>query len=382
MQLFHVGHVPFRPEWGTPYHLSVALAGHMPVAYINPPLSFSQWAVLRRQPFITRSEVRVISPVLPGALRFLPRRWRKKPLRTLTLPIILHQLRHVASDQLVLWVSNSELALWLHQRLRPALTCYHRLDDFGAMDPSLAPLERALEQIADIIFVVSPHLQAQHRARGREAHLLPNGVDTAFFARALEEETPIPADLQAIPAPRIGFIGHLTPRWIDFELMMVAAEQRPNWSFVMIGPKVSWQPDCLPPNFYLLGARPYAQLPQYLKGLDVCLVPFKQNAITDGASPLKLYEYLAAGRAVVSTPVPDLPTFEQVVWCVRDVEGLVQAVEQALPVAHDPLEQRRRVEAVAPHSWEARAQMVVKYLTRALHAALEPASSPAAPPAP
>ncbi|MCS7065880.1 MAG: hypothetical protein NZL85_06330, partial [Fimbriimonadales bacterium] len=134
--------------------------------------------------------MRVISPVLPGALRFLPRRWRKKPLRTLTLPIVLHQLRHVASDQLVLWVSNSELGLWLHRRLRPALTCYHRLDDFGAMDPSLAPLERALEQIADIIFVVSPHLQAQHRARGREAHLLPNGVDTAFFARALEEETP------------------------------------------------------------------------------------------------------------------------------------------------------------------------------------------------
>lgn len=381
MQLLHVGHVPFRPESGTPYHLSVALARYLPVYYINPPLSFSQWVALRCQPFIARGDVRVISVALPGALRFIPRRQRKKILRVLVPPIMLYQLRRIESNQLVLWASNSELALWVHRKLRPVLTCYHRLDDFGAMDPSLVPLERALEKIADIILVVSPHLQAQHRSRGREAYLLPNGVDTAFFARSLEKETPIPADLQTIPAPRIGFIGHLTPKWIDFELLFGAAKRRPDWSFVMIGPKVAWKPDYTPPNFYLLGARPYTQLPQYLKGLDICLVPFKQNAITDGASPLKLYEYLAAGRAVVSTPVPDLPAFEEVVWCVQDVESLIRAVEQALPIAHDPLEQRRRVEAVEPHSWEARARTVMERLKCAFGAAREAVVPPPAHPA-
>jgi UDP-galactopyranose mutase len=366
MHLLHVGHIAFRPESGTPYHLSVALAQHVPVTYLNPPLSFSRWFYLKRQPFSRDRGVKVLSPVLPGELRFLPRRQRQAPLHYLALLLTMPCIKSLRRQCTVLWVSNSALAVPLYRWLRPTLTCYHRLDDFGAMDPALKPLEHTLEEIADIIYVVSPHLQAQHRARGREAHLLPNGVDLSLFAKALDCQTSVPADLAVIPAPRIGFIGCLTNKWIDFDLMFAAATQRPDWSFVLIGPKVSWKPAGVPPNVYLLGARPYTQLPSYLKGLDVCLVPFKQNAITDGASPLKLYEYLAAGRAVVSTPVPDLPTFEGVVWCAHDSAGFVSAIEEALSVAHDPHEQRRRLDAVAPHSWDARAQTAMAHLRQVM----------------
>ncbi|GBC93084.1 Putative teichuronic acid biosynthesis glycosyltransferase TuaH [bacterium HR15] len=369
MELLHVGHVPFRPESGTPYHLSVALAKHIEVTYINPPLSFAQWMRLRYQPPLQKDSVRVISTVLPGALRFLPRRWRRKPLQALMLSLSLCRLRDVHRKRVILWVSNSELALWLHQRLRPTLTCYHRLDDFGAMDPSLESLEHELEQIADLIFVVSPTLQEQHRLRGRDAILLPNAVNLEFFAKSVDQATPVPSDLRAIPAPRIGFIGWITPRWIDIELLLEVASRRPDWSLVLIGPKVSWHPNHIPRNCYLLGVRPYRQLPAYLKGLDVCLVPFKDNAITQGASPLKLYEYLAAGRAVVSTNVPGLDEFEGIVWRAGDVESFIVAIEDALPLAHDAVAQRRRVEAVSPHSWDARAQTVMAYIRNALGSA-------------
>jgi glycosyltransferase involved in cell wall biosynthesis len=368
MRILHVGHVPFQPESGTPYHLSMALARHIPVTYLNPPLPFSRW--LRTHHWRSQRDksahLEVISVVLPGELRFLPRRWRKKPQQILSLACILRRLRQIDSDSLVLWVSNSDLAPLLHRLLRPALTCYHRLDDFGAMDPALINLEYELEKISDIIFVVSPHLQVQHEQRGRQAILLPNAVDTTFFAKAFDERTPIPADLSNLPAPRIGFVGWVTPRWINIELILEIARRCPNWSLVLIGPKVSWHPPALPPNVYLLGKRPYRLLPHYLKGLDVCLVPFKNNAITHGASPLKLYEYLAAGRAVVSTPVPDLPAFKGVVWCAEDVAGFIDAIEEALTVAHDPQEQRCRLEAVAPHSWAARAQTVLEYLGKAM----------------
>jgi glycosyltransferase involved in cell wall biosynthesis len=170
-----------------------------------------------------------------------------------------------------------------------------------------------------------------------------------------------------LPAPRIGFVGWVTPRWIDVDLILQVARSRPEWSIVIIG-SVSRHVPSFPSNVYLLGKRPYHLLPHYLKGLDVCLVPFKNNAITRGASPLKLYEYLAAGRAVVSTPVPDLPAFEGVVWCAEDAPNFIRAIEEALTVAHDPQEQRRRVEAVAPHSWEARAQTVIQHLVSALNA--------------
>ncbi len=369
MVIVHVGHVVFRPDRGTPYHLSMALARHVPVIYLNPLMSGTQWLLWRRESArwrLSEANIRVLSVVAPGALRFVPRRWRSSLKIALEGWRSLRQLRPFTSEPLVLWVSNSELALWLHRMLRPVLTCYHRLDDFGAMDATLARLERSLEQIADLIFVVSPYLQEQHRRNGREAVLLPNAVDTTFFAQALHDSTPIPADLRALPSPRIGFVGWLHPKWIDIDLLLSLARCRPDWSFAVIGPKVDWHPTNLPSNLYLIGQRPYHQIPAYLKGLDVCLVPFKDNAITLGASPLKLYEYLAAGRAVVSTPVPDLSTFADVVWCAQNKEGFLDLIEEALQTAHDPVLQRQRLEAVAPHSWERRAEFAIQHIEKQL----------------
>jgi glycosyltransferase involved in cell wall biosynthesis len=379
MVIAFVGYVGFRPERGTCYHLSRALARHVPVVYLNPLMSLKDWLTWRREIAsysLPDVEIQVLSAVAPGALRFIPKRWRV-PLRiAIEGWRSLLRLRQISSYELVLWATHSETALWLHRVLRPALTCYHRVDDFGAMNPTFIPLERSLAQIADLIFAVSPHLQAQHQRQGRDAILLPNAVDIRFFAQALNSPTEIPPDLSALPPPRIGFIGWLYPKWIDIELVLELAHRRPHWSFVMIGPKVDWHPRDLPPNFHLLGQRPYHQLPAYLKGLDVCLVPFKDNAITLGASPLKLYEYLAAGRAVVSTPVPDLPNFAEVVWCARDVEGFIRCIEEALPVAHDPVLQQRRIEAIAPHTWEARARYALEHIQNALQARRDPASCP------
>jgi glycosyltransferase involved in cell wall biosynthesis len=376
MHVVYTGHVGFRPEAGTPYHLSVALARYLSVSYVNPPLSLTRWLQLRPLwQSVGGLQLSILSVIAPGELRFLPRRWRQKPLDLWMTPLVVRRLRRYPPESLILWVSNSALALRLHRVLQPRLTCYHRLDDFGAMDAALEPLERALERIADLIFVVSPNLIAQHQQRGRDAILLPNGVNVPLFLQAVSPDTVVPVQLARLPSPRVGFVGWLTPRWIDLELMLEIARLRPDWSLALIGPKVAWEPPPLPPNVHLLGFRPYHQLPNYLKGLDVCLVPFKDNAITQGASPLKLYEYLAAGRAVVSTPVPDLPTFGDLVWQAHTAREFVAAIEDALPHAHDPTLQQRRIEAVKPHSWEARAETVMYHLRHALGEPVAPAVS-------
>jgi glycosyltransferase involved in cell wall biosynthesis len=367
MHLVYVGYLGFRPEAGTGYHLSVALARHMPVSYVNPPLSLKRWLELRaRWSQMPDVQLSVLSVVVPGEFRFLPRRWRQRPLDWWMTPWLARRLRQYPRETLILWMSHIGLARHLRRVLRPRLACYHRVDDFGAMDNAQKPLEQALEEDADLIFAVSPNLVAQHRQRGRDAILLPNGVDIGLFSQAIEGELLVPEDLACIPHPRVGFIGWLIPYWIDIELMLEIARMRPDWSLVLIGPKVAWEPPLLPPNVHLLGFRPYHQLPNYLKGLDVCLVPFKDNAITHGASPLKLYEYLAAGRAVVSTPVPDLPTFGDLVWQAHTAQEFVRAIEDALASAHDPVLQQRRIEAVRPHSWEARAETVMYHLRQAL----------------
>ncbi len=367
MVIVYVGHGRFRPESGTCYHFAVALARHVPVIYLNPLMSLKDWLAWRRESVWGRhlaQNIEVFSVAAPGALRFVPRRWRAVVVGWCSL----RRLKQIPAHERVLWVTHSETALWLHRVLRPALTCYHRVDDFSAMSAAHAWLEQSLERIAELVFVVSPYLQAQY-PDGR-AILLPNAVDASLFAQALEPSPAIPAELSAIPSPRIGFVGWIHPKWIDVDLLLNLARRRPEWNFVVIGSAKRLENP--PANLHLLGQRPYHQLPAYLKGLDVCLVPFKDNAITLGASPLKLYEYLAAGRAVVSTPVPDSSYFAEVVWCARDVEGFIRCIEEALPVAHDPVLQQRRLEAIAPHTWEARAEYALQHIQNALRGRCDP----------
>lgn len=369
MILVHVGHVMYRPESGTPYHLSRALSKYFSVVYINPIAGlwqWYQWHSRMKMLGILRENVRVVTPVAPGGLRFLPRSWRKLPIQTLTLFQLVRLFRQLRNQQTILWVSNSELALRLHAILRPTLTCYHRLDDFGAMDPNLAELELALERIADIVFVVSPHLIPHHQSRGRQAILLPNAVSAEMFSTALNPTTPIPEDLLAIPEPRIGFIGWITPKWVDIELIFAVAQNNPHWHFVLVGPCVNWHPTVMPQNVHHLGVRPYHQLPHYLKGMNVCLLPFKKNGITKGASPLKFYEYLAAGRAIVSTYVPEVDYFDKLVWQADTPEEFSQAIHDALKNAHDPVLQQKRVQAIQPHTWEVRAEQVYQHINKYL----------------
>lgn len=359
--LIHVGHVMFSPESGTPYHISRALSRYFQVVYINPITGYGRWNRWRRATCHRNNlceGVRVITPLAPGGLRFLPRSMRALPTRLLIRTQFASLWRQVRGQTVVLLSTLSHLTPELHALVQPRLTCYHRLDDFGAMSHRHMQTELALERISDLIFVVSPHLIAQHRSRGRDAILLPNGVAADLFAAALSPETQIPADLLKIPEPRIGFIGWLAPKWIDIDLLYGVASHNPQWQFVLIGMRSREVKKQLPPNMHWLGPRPYRQLPQYLKGLDVCLVPFKQNAITMGASPLKLYEYLAAGRAVVSTYVPDVQYFGDLVWQANTPREFGQAIGDALLAAHDPVQQRRRIEAIQPHTWETRAAQV------------------------
>lgn len=130
---------------------------------------------------------------------------------------------------------------------------------------------------------------------------------------------------------------------------------------------MNWHPPKdKPANLHFLGARPYEKLPYYLKGLDVCIVPFKDNAVSRAASPLKFYEYLAAGRAVVTTPIPDWQYLSSVAWLAKTLDDFLYAIEEALEKAFDQKEQERRLAAVAQHSWQKRAETALLHIKGAL----------------
>jgi glycosyltransferase involved in cell wall biosynthesis len=344
-----------------------AMAERVPVLYINPPHSYAR---ARQQPSTDGEGLQVITPTLPTTFRFLPRRWRRWLVSLLSVPQVVRRIAPDLHPPVVLWSYLGELTLPLRRALKAEILCYHRLDDYAVLLPKDRPLERAIEAKADLLFVVSATLQEQYARQGRKAILLPNGVDLAHFSQALKEGTEVPEDLTSLRSPRIGYVGIVDPLWwVDMELLIGLARVRPDWSVVLIGPtekrRLSFN---VPSNLHLLGARPYRLVPRYLKGMDVCLVPFKKNAVTQACSPLKLYEYLAAGRAVVSTPVPDLTFLGSVVRSARSQDEFLAAIEEVLPLAHDPIEQQRRLEVAAQHSWQQRAQVALKWIEKALTA--------------
>lgn len=184
--------------------------------------------------------------------------------------------------------------------------CMDELANFRFAPPRLKALEAELIERADVVFTGGESLYAAKRDRHDNIHAFPSSVDVTHFAQARNGLAPA-GDLAALPGPRLGFYGVIDER-IDLHLLEQVARARPDWSLVMVGPLAKIDQSDLPrvPNLHLIGQRNYADLPAYLAGWDVALMPFAINEATRFISPTKTPEYLAAGIPVVSTPITDV----------------------------------------------------------------------------
>ncbi len=203
----------------------------------------------------------------------------------------------------------SPMAIGFARHLRPRATVYDCMDEltgFHGAPPQLRLREQELLHRADLVFTGGQSLHDARRDRHASVHLFPSSIDAPHFARA-REGLPEPADQADIPGPRLGYFGVIDER-MDLELLAGLADARPDWHIVMVGPVVKIDPATLPrrPNLHWLGGKAYAELPAYIAGWDVALLPFARNDATRYISPTKTPEYLAAGKPVVSTPIHDV----------------------------------------------------------------------------
>jgi glycosyltransferase involved in cell wall biosynthesis len=209
-----------------------------------------------------------------------------------------------------------------------------------------------------MVFVTSEPLLQSLGVRHHSVHLIPNAADVAHFAKTRSENLPRPADLAALKKPLISFTGSVQ-HWVDVELIAAGARRRPDWNWVIIG-GIHKDIACFQGllNIHLLGTKPYADLPAYLRQLDVGLVPFEMKPIVFAADPIKVYEYLAAGKPVVSTAIPRLKVFGDVVRIATGPEEFVAQIERALADSSDEAA-RRRMAVARGHSWESRVEQIV-----------------------
>lgn len=256
-------------------------------------------------------------------------------------------LAHLLDDLLALHGGRQPI-LWFYTPLMFAFArhvdaaavvydCMDELANFKFAPPQLKAMEQALLDRADVVFTGGYSLYEAKRGRHDNLHAFPSSVDAHHFRTARNGHAS-PSDQADIPGPRLGYYGVIDER-LDLGLIRDIAAARPDWSFIFLGPVVKISHDELPraPNIHYLGQKSYAELPSYLSGWDVALMPFALNEATRFISPTKTPEYLAAGRPVVSTPITDVVrSYGDVpgVFIGEDAARFVDACAAALALQH------------------------------------------------
>ena len=217
--------------------------------------------------------------------------------------------------------------------------CMDELSQFRFAPPELVDSEAALLERADVVFTGGRKLFDSKSRHHPNVHFFGCGVDADHFAKARSESTPVAAELRDLPRPILGYFGVIDER-LDYALIDRLADSFEHGSVVFVGPVVKVDPNELPKrsNIHWLGQRPYERLPEYVKGFDVCLMPFALNSATEYINPTKTLEYMAAGKPIVSTPVWDVVrNFTPIVEVATSSE-FVYAVSTAMHMESSRLE--------------------------------------------
>jgi glycosyltransferase involved in cell wall biosynthesis len=348
--LICLSHLRWDFVWQRPQHLLSRCAKDRRVFFVEEPVYGDYVPHLDISP--RDCGVQVVVPRLPHGLDDIE-------LVAIQQALLIDELfmeRNVTDY--ILWY-YTPMALSFTRYLEPLVRVYDCMDELSAFKnppAGLKRLEAELLECADVVFTGGHSLYEAKRQLHKNIHPFPSSIEAAHFRQARHIEVE-PADQQSIPHPRLGFFGVIDER-MDLELLSGLADARPDWHLVMIGPVVKIDPAELPqrPNIHYLGGKDYKELPAYLSGWDIALLPFARNESTRFISPTKTPEYLAAGVPVISTSIRDVirPYGQQGLVKIADtVPEFINAAEYFMSNEFNFKAWLRQVEeALSSNSWD------------------------------
>lgn len=322
--------------------------------------------------------------VFTGSEKVLPltrlktiRRWEvlQRANRAFHVGQIRSALRRLGSGPLILWLSYPLQAWALDAFPERVLCCYDWTDDWAAFEilpvmdrDELIQLNDQLLREADVVFAVSKSLHRRAQAVNPNAYRAPNATDVTVVGKAAEPG-PVAPEIADLPRPIVGYVGQIGDK-IDYGLVGQVADARPAWSFVFVGniwDNHRHQVAALDerPNVHFLGRRDFGELPAYFRGFDVCVVPHLVTPLTRSMDPIKLYDYLATGKPIVSTPVAGVDRFADVIYLGEGAEGFLAGLETALE--EQPGLRGRRLRYARENTWERRAEELWSVVCSHLH---------------
>jgi glycosyltransferase involved in cell wall biosynthesis len=369
-------------HWTPVQQVMLRLAPDNRVIYFEPFHPFLAWAkrgneLLRQQRAEGVPRLREIRPNLwvyrPREL-YAPFHLRSRLAARINAPLYKAEIRallaSLEADQPWLWVffaqSLSLLELSFERIIYDCVDYWPAFFSKPKERDYISQVDAELCRRADLVFTGSEPLRQRQSKLNPRTFVVPHAADIPHFLKAGDPETVVPSDLVDIPHPRIGFVGMMDAVRFNSDLIRSLAAHS-EYHFVFVGGFAGGAQDVLPvlPNIHWLGMKSVSQLPAYLKGMDVCIMPYRLNEATRNIYPLKLHEYLATGKPVVSTAIDAVKDLRELIYIADTYEDFVPLLRRALQENDDELRRRRR-NCARQHTWEAhvaaKSSIIRKYL--------------------
>ena len=369
-------------HWSSEQQIMSRLAQKCRVLYIERPISIfssltgvSDSSVMRQWLRWLRGGIRQESPNLTilSPVPVLPLRYNRfvnKINSWLLRRSLRRGLRKAGFESPVLWVYSPDAGK-LVGTLGESYSVYYCADDWAASKQwwnngqQVRARETELAAKVDLVVGTSTNIVKRWQQSHKNTMLVTNGADVDSFKAARDPELKLPHDLENISTPRIGYVGCVDSRF-DSALYLQLAERRPDWNFIIVGPLSGTNLNLARlkkmKNVHFLGSRNRAELPAYLKSFDVCTIPYVCDTLAKSIFPLKFFEYLSAGRPIVSTALPELTPYSRYVHIAQDAGGFETSIQASLnnplPSASDSFLAQNSWEAKAEHLWETLQQAV------------------------
>ena len=353
-------HLRWNFVYQRPQHLMSRLAQRWRVIFVEEPVLNSERNELER--FKPAEGVEVWRPHVTGDA---------PGFHDDHLPVLQRLLAGSMREQAVTnyWIwFYTPMALPLATELTPRGVVYDCMDELTAFKNAprqLVQRENALFKMADLVFTGGRSLYNAKKGRHPDVHCFPSSVDAKHFSK-LTQDHPLQSDLAR---PRLGYCGVIDER-INLDLIAGVAQARPDWEIVMVGPTAKVEPSLLPrrSNIHWLGQQSYDDLPAFISGWDVCLMPFALNEATRYISPTKTLEYMACGRPSVSTSIRDVvEPYGHLVHIADTPEGFVAACSEIMERTRkeQAAHAQALAEVVARTSWDSTAQAMAELIAQA-----------------
>lgn len=380
------------PAWTNRQHIMHALSKDFPVLYVEPRVWIIRFIVknmfhpralgiLARRLFSFEQKnnnlyIKSQWNLLPGSREFA---WISKLNHSLNKKAVLHTAKQLGFTEgtTVMWIYDTEAAQYL-PLFHNATVVYDCVDNHAAQagvsrnSKQVHKEEKAILKRADLVTVTSKRLLKMKRKSAKNIHLVLNAGDVALYQQPILETAKKQAReiLQSIPRPIIGSVGALDSYKYDFSLLIQSATEHPDWQFVFVGsPVVERKTKLLRtlkklPNVHMIGSILRENVPAYVEYFDVCIIPYKNNIYNESSFPLKFWEFMATGKPIVASGVPELAEYEPMIAYAHSPKEFSQKIASILQ--DDTGIDNRRIELAAQHSWDARANNLKKLLLKTL----------------